>query len=1063
MSSSAARGGDELPADIWFGWRHVFAPIDRLSRVSPLEQLDTANLEEYARKLLRAIAWHIPAVLTTVAMSVRVERVDMEAALDAVALLAGPTQSFRIQRRVLEVIDAGNKAGYFAIPIPWVPAPMPPPARSPFVQADFERALGLQPLIAAYEASLDRSLHLSPDAWWGRVYFAAMFYGGLLNAAWLRALPVALRRTLDNELRWLDISTPAPIPHSHDAAEGEFAEPSAAPQSDAPANDTGLRRWIVDPLTRLLLAPAMHSAVPPPTARGRRDSERVMRCLHDYANAAGLAGKVPRDFRNLVRALKTRYLFALPPYLVEYATGGFANTSLPAQVWRRVLHPPSRRASNLRELPKRLHATPLAVALDDAPSNVPAEDLQDWEGSLRDLGSVIASDNDQVLPRLHHWRERNATSALPSVACVAEWVELWLLAERPGRAPLPPGKILQTLICVGSPLVAMLGDADPRSLLDEDAYIELYESVLGELKSSARRQGAAALRSFHDFLVAKSKAPELDSSMLFASPRRAASSVDANLIGVDTFNRAMEWLSVEGRTQFGPDGAECLLRVADLGFYAGLRRSEAIGLTLGDLRGTEDLVLTVTPNGIRRLKTRNAYRNIPLHVLLPGASLFRLRMWAEARRRSGATDSDPLFPMFWVGGVLVKNHRGLSLITVALIGATHDGNVRYHHLRHSFSSRLHIQFWLAEQTIGTRPLPNWLLPTQDALADLQSAQAIRRALLGTAPTNRRSLMQISRLLGHSSVEITLASYIHTLDIILGHAVLRLAPALPTTTLALLSDRHPKHVERILRGAAPQALTHSNCRSTVLAAVATLAVFNRRHRSPTQSPITPPILGPTLHAPPDDPYERLVHIANALHRVDATASNIASVAKVAGLAETDLRAWWQRVHSNHTQPGVATIYALPATSTQRALAAWTVTHVAPQLKSARALRQFLRAFAETQRQRAPMSAEFARVSEAKRWLPLLDALKPFCRAVWTHIPGRGENVPSASRQRQHWADALRVTIAPHPDPRRTCAVTRGSVELRCVLVDGAGKELGPRAQRDLVAIRFSLAMLSLHDC
>ncbi|HIJ22935.1 MAG: hypothetical protein HOI61_08825 [Gammaproteobacteria bacterium] len=69
-----------------------------------------------------------------------------------------------------------------------------------------------------------------------------------------------------------------------------------------------------------------------------------------------------------------------------------------------------------------------------------------------------------------------------------------------------------------------------------------------------------------------------------------------------------------------------------------------------------------------------------------------------------------------------------------------------------------LRFALYELNNSDLSLPDWFLPDQHSRESLfQSSTTIREGILGKAPTNRRSLMQISHMLGHLSSATTLNS------------------------------------------------------------------------------------------------------------------------------------------------------------------------------------------------------------------------------------------------------------------------------------------------------------------
>ena len=781
-------GEDQEPADTWGAWEHLATPMRGLSHVAPTVTLNYTRLDDRGKALLNAISRRVPEILPKALKSVSLERSKLEELLREIAALVEPDRGFEYQRRLLEVIDHGNRCGQFKIPIPYIPAPLPAPKRSPFVHENFEALADFGDLLKSFSRSLGTSLSLAPSAWWGRTFLAAMLYGGLLRPEWLLALPEALARKPDPWLRWLDLRLPIRPASSPTAAAPAAQSRVAIPESTGATESAFvLRRWFVDPLTRILLARAPGDITSGACFPGRSSGDKIMRVAREYVRVAAISGTVPPSFAKLADVAKTRLHLNLPPYLAEYLAGNFANTSLPVQSWMRLVRPPERVVSHLPDLPKRSLAFQVLPAEADAGTAsrdvaaTEAAEQQTWVEEYRDFVGVVHRGGKDVRAAVRSWRTTSRGGLLPSIDALAQWVDEWLLKRRGGRPPLSNKTIYQYLRTAGRELVGLLGDTNPTKLLDEDAYIELYESILEGIDSiGERRRAATALRHWHDFLVLRFNVPEIETSTVMVSGGRTPPNVDANIIGTDTFFRALQWLRMEANRKDATGNlADALCRIAALGFFAGLRRSEAIGLQLKDLRGSKDVTLTVTPNMLRALKTRNANRNLPLSELMPGVELDQQLAWREHRRAAGAERDDLLFPGYETsdGKSLRNSHQHLTLITEALQRATHDRSFRFHHLRHSFASWMLLKFWVVEQSSESDRLPLWFLPTEHDRIRFSVAPKERKALLGNAPTNRRGLMQVSRLLGHGSVAITLGSYVHVIDFIAGLAVTRLAPQL----------------------------------------------------------------------------------------------------------------------------------------------------------------------------------------------------------------------------------------------------------------------------------------------
>jgi len=1062
--------------------------LSGLASAAPSEQLNPAELDGDTRRLLAILAENVPKVLPCQARGVRVEGKLLETALMAAADSVAPERGFVVQRRILEVIDAGNKSGRFVIPIPWVPVPAPPSPPSPFVHADFERMIDFAPGLTLFCDSLAGTVTRTAAEQWGRIFFSALHYGGLLQAEWLLAIPAAVAQRHDAELRWLDLYPPPAGIRAGSRGSAADAETSGAPLPMAPDADDEqpIRRWFVDPLTRLLLAGSLRAPIATITPPGRGHGERVMHCIRAYAAAAGFADRLPSSFTALTATARTRLHLHVPPVLVAYMAGTYASVSLPSRAWERMLRPPQRAVVEFA-------TTPLARATTAAPADVSDLDTEDapneeeWVDQFRALVVVIRNSQGHLRRDVALWRTSNSRTLLPSIARVAEWVDVWLLGRRRGHAPLSSKTIYQLLNCAGKRLVALLGDTDPVDLKDEDAYLELYDEVLEDTPTpGVRNRAATALRSWHDFLRVRHRVPAIDdSSTIFAARDGHVPLVDANLVCVDTFLLVMSVLAsivkqrlrVRDRASIA-EVTEILQRVAALGFFAGLRRSEAIGLTVGDLRGTTHGTLTVAPNALRRLKTRNAYRQIPLHVLMTTDEHAAQLNWRDRRRSSGASNSDPLFPIFWERDRHRPSDYRLEWITEALHRAADDTSLRFHHLRHSFASLMAMKLWLADQPAGVFALPEWFLPTPHNRSCWSGAERERIALLGTAPSNRRAFLQISRLLGHASIEITLGSYVHFIDLLSGMTTSRLAPVLTTETLAALAGYHAKHVERVRRQAAVKLKSAEPTSAQVLDALSARMLRERRH--PRQILIPNPVnpaTSPPVQAP-ESTWPRLTHLAETLCRIEATGANIASIADDSGLPEEPLRQIWKRYFALPAAGGSATpasaerlihLLARPRLTTQGDLAQKTLDYIErlqqygqpPQLQAAGARKkidQVIADFFDAWVVGTPLTVELGDISAAKRWLWFIRGTAMPCSLEIRHIPSAGKAKPNPTSQLNYWISRLGPEIVADASKTTQPGGTRGTVTIIATPTNQKGQLRKGRGALDLAGIRFVLAML-----
>lgn len=1135
-----------LARTAWAGWLHLdtaIEPVDDLREIGA-EVMEHAFKSSEAAAAFELIAARHPNLLPASASQVTISEGALDTLLDEVGRLVPVEGRFALQRRLLEVIDAGNRTGRFGIPIRRIPIPPIPEPPSPFKHEAFERTVSIRTAIDRFTACLGYEAALAGRETWGRIFLSAMCFGGLLRAEWLLAIEASLSSDPDQQLRWLDLSialppTQRPLMLNHGAT---------AAREDTPIR---FRRWFPDPLTRLLLRHwSAHGRLAMPQS-GRTLATRVMRLIRAYAKAQAFDRHLPSTLGKLAEALETRLHLHIPPFLVAYATDRLPSASLPPQAWQRLVVPPV----GLRlEVLGSTHSdapTPVATNEDDSESSLTedealrstdADDAQKlppkaddlfrrseeelWPDQLKTLATlVLRSPPKEIEQRVRHWKFSIQGSLIPSIACLADWVTDWLLQDHKWQRKLRPRTIYQKLNCAGARIVARLGARDPAALGDEDDYIEMVEGVLEDIdNNSVRRRAASALRSFCTYLAKEKRVAAMSDPSIFNMASAKGLSVDANLISVGTFYLALRSLTDGSLPDHSSDPRlnDALCQIATLGFFAGLRRSEAIGLRLSDLEITsKDVYLYVRPNNLRDLKSSNAFRRLPLHRLLPAVRLDELRKWARSEKASAKNPDAPLFPMFAGDFRVLDTSPKLRLITDAIQAAAGDSTLRFHHLRHSFATWMVVKFWLADQRLRLPPipadlrqaiesgaieragrgqrdawrsaLPPWFLHTEHDHARWREALEERHELLGLAPTNRRALNQVSQLLGHGSSDITIASYVHLLDLLFGCTIRRLAPRFSTAQLSALSGLGADSVKRIKS-------CHRNARSDDGAArlldavnAGPLAPNSRRRSTQPQGEVD--FLSPSTLVPPEDTYLRLLHGASALALVTAGRESVVAVAARYGISATKLNKAIERLRELPTgfaeyaaglrnwrppPPGTRASISVPKRPAEMELGKLTLAVIDKQLANP----GFTKPQARTARDRfvkllngivkawlpgTHLDMHFGAVIPARRWLQFLDNLGLTSGVAIYHLPSTGRHASLPATQAAFWQENLDWASLPKHYSGPTLQSTRltrkgeyaqaaGSVLIRIELDRMRnGQFLGHSKLPVLSAIRLVLAM------
>jgi len=1064
-------------ANIWIGWSHLFTP-------GPFRDLAKSHIIEMALEVGDIPVTHLwlfeciylvsPKILSAVGLDkFHVDPVELDALLASIRELAPPKRGFAISRRFLEVIEAGNNSERFDIAIPHLPVPMFDDPASPFIHKNMGSLAKVHPLIIAFHQSLEDNSELHIHAQWGRVMLSAMINGALIQTSFLKALPDALL-TAEPDLRWLVL-----LPDDGKKDSGPIVP----------------RRWFPDPLTRLLLANMRPASLIEISPLGRRQSEQIYFLISAYAKERGFQLLLPTTIGKILLGLKTRLHLHLPPWLVSYANNDFSSVSLPDWAWHRLNNAPTERVEILTKRPS-LGPERRPREEHGDPEENDVQDKATWPLQLRSLGAAILANEDDLLKRVGRWQKEDALNRLPSLSLLGEWLSEHVLKKVSGRHPLHKHTVYNNLNCIGGRLIGQLGKMDLTQLGSETAYIEIYGNALDNTPSiGARRTVAHALKSLHEFLVKKYNVAEIDESGIFNVSGASQGMVDANIVSIDTFYRAMKCINSDAKKRVGKRVAEQLAKIAELAFYGGLRRSEVVGLTLGDLEvltkdldkgSPPDAWLEVADNALRNLKTKAGHRLLPLTILAPQAVLTRLLKWHSTRLEEEAGNlGSYLFPDFVKEGKANPKDQRLDMITNALQKMADDETLRFHHLRHSFATRLVFEIWLAGQPQYRNYLPKWFMSSVHNQARFRPEMLVilRRGLLGDAPTNRRSMLQVSLLMGHTDLIITLGSYIHLSDFILGRMVYRLAPKLSKKALHYLSGYSMSYLGPLSK----EKLKHVDSQyinGRLLDRIADRVTMNGKNALEVNKTQAIDYQVPTPLIAPKGGLERLQHIANALNSLtSASAGNNHRFDQVAfefSLSKVDLEKWFSKKKELPT-----TLFNLNPNSTKDAqlprgeidllagdahnsfakktfqvlstLYSKRIEDCGRDLTTQKHVREFLDKYPEIADPESYLSVETSSLSDGKKWLWFIEEMGMSEAVAINHDSTKVANSASQKIQIAYWKKGLNCDEIVDSGVT-TSEGARGRVRIDLNLSKVTNQKEKYTKVTSLYGVRFVLAML-----
>lgn len=587
----------------------------------------------------------------------------------------------------------------------------------------------------------------------GLLLMSAAYCGGLLDIAQLNAL-------LDvspDRIEWV-----AGIPE---------IRLSLSIRGNAQAE---FRQWFPDPVTLALLVRCSGDMQALRSRMQRRGA--ILRSAEALLKKTRLPEwALPSSMGDLFQLLRIQMQTRLPQLLVNFAAReGVVSQSLRPSCWGELFG-----YSGLQD-PSETYGD--RTDLDDG--KIDAEGAHEW---LQNLCR-------QVRAGLPIVRSGDASEF---ELIVTQWIDYMLDGASVYGNTAERKTIARYARVLGAALAPQL---DGMSVFDVeiDTLETAYESVLeAQSTEGKRRVLAKAIHEFHTFLQRRYSYPPVSPHSLLGIGRGVIR-VDARILSEDQFQSIQQALNACGLELRTPRLVTAAKLLLVLGFRLGLRRNEALKLRLQDLHtpflcGDEcsriqarhpnrralpsnelsDLALPVDllvrPHSQRGLKTQNATRRLPLHVLLEPTELELLLDWHQQRLDEEVINpaSQYLFCIPELKTQWISEDYLLPAVHDCMRAVTGNDLVHYHHLRHSCAT------WLSLKLMGALNgfCPELIFRAAPLTTRwLRDDRRLRDTMLSTnvGPT-RRIIHIVSAVLGHGSPKTTLLHYIHSLPQIMAMA------------------------------------------------------------------------------------------------------------------------------------------------------------------------------------------------------------------------------------------------------------------------------------------------------
>lgn len=538
-----------------------------------------------------------------------------------------------------------------------------------------------------------------------------------------------------------------------------------------------LRRWRFGSITRPLVR------------RWRRDNPIAGHTDAALEAAAQLLGihRLPTTVAVLLREARLYWAPRLPPFLLALAIDADACESLPPRAHRRLfggrgplLPDPAKPDDPALEIPTAVVASSQAL---HPPRGVPARHWQAWRALREAL--VVRETGRGVDPRgvadlqLAAWQQAHADIGGWTVL-MAAWAR-HALSQARGRALMPSS--IRRYMAYGRWLVQLAADLDPATV-EAEALLERLTAMEAQL--AEQRGGFLALIGLQELLDFRAAAggPTVDLAEHWDLPA-GIGRPRANLVTQREYMDALASLDQHPGTDGSRrDRDRALLHLL---YGAGLRWGEAGNVRIADVRqdGHGDwrgVWLTV-----RRSKTANGLRALPLHKLLGPEALGELETFVSQRQaqwshladaRLFAEDNSPLEPP----DIEVRER-----LVDALRRASGDASITLHALRHGVANALLLRLWGVDPARRAQ-----LVMMMHAGSGRPQAYVTDHEWLTDHRTRGpHTTAALAALIGHLDAQVTRASYLHLTELALAEATAAHPPRIPRSVLAALCGLKPQ--------------------------------------------------------------------------------------------------------------------------------------------------------------------------------------------------------------------------------------------------------------------------------
>jgi integrase len=692
---------------------------------------------------------------------------DLDACIEAINTGAdgAMTRTALLRRRLLRERLIGRIAGHphLRLPYEWIVEPEP----GLFALDTLANARHHRGLREVFEARLADGLRRRSRRWsvatqWAEAVLSLVMHG----------------RVLDHQLirRWIAGQAAEVVYHPTIGFAVEFA---------LDENGSSIRRYPVPPITASLVA----ALSPLPRAKRTATSEdtgsaaqrKVLAALTEVMAALATAADVsqPEGLKSLCELAAAQASLEVSGVELSFLAGLRQEVSLPRGDLVRLLTGKQHR-SQRAPTPTASETGPdvplvpgtLSRRQNDVAGNssrkVVARFAADVDKDLRELMAKVESKEQPSSKARAELSRRvlrleQSVAAHPGAPPLCGYLGTWLrhLCDVGGarRKYLAFSSIIAYWTTLRDALVES-GHEHPLHQMPSSAVECVYTQVLETAHAARGPDAVGRLQYFHLCLQAAFGAPVIDWRAITDGLLGSESFADGGFVTDGAYLKALELLrddDTDRRT--ATQNAMALLLV----YRFGLRFGEAFEIRRRDVLTDNGRLreLNIWSDSYRLLKTHGAIRRIPLLGALRPIEQAIIDDWiAHVDLMHGEDRLAFFFAPRTDSRRIFDKARAHSRITQALRAATGDPEIRIHHCRHTFATRLQIAL-CTHGPDGTR-----IWAKMGGLDSPQGFVKDANALLPRGAPDRRALWQLGVLLGHAHPDTSLQHYCHGHDLLL---------------------------------------------------------------------------------------------------------------------------------------------------------------------------------------------------------------------------------------------------------------------------------------------------------